>query len=69
MTCLYPCCAITRGYQAWRNEISALFATRNTWKNLIDKITEKPAVSRPRNESAPPAACLQPSDAAPASRL
>jgi glycosyltransferase involved in cell wall biosynthesis len=27
-------------YQTWRDEIKALFATRHSWKNLIDDITE-----------------------------
>ncbi len=30
-------------YQAWRDEIKAVFATRYTWKSLIDEITEKNA--------------------------
>lgn len=28
-------------YQAWRDEIKAIFATRSSWESLIDDITEK----------------------------
>ncbi len=30
-------------YKAWRDEIKSIFATRYTWKSLIDEITEKTA--------------------------
>jgi glycosyltransferase involved in cell wall biosynthesis/predicted metal-dependent phosphoesterase TrpH len=29
------------GYRAWRGEIAAMFASRHSWKALIDEVTEK----------------------------
>jgi len=52
------------GYQAWRDEIKALFANCNTWKSLIDEITENPAAHETLDASS-----QQPSAIIPAQRL